>query len=269
MMDGLPLAPRARGAMEAAVREARRRGHGFLGTEHLLLGMLAEPDAVATRVLTGLGITDTVRAKLVAVFGEPGYPSQGPPHFMIADWELRHELLARRQRDQGLRRRRMTFRVGPRGEMPAEAKAFMDELHEVDRDNTEWLKSVVLTRGWPARSLVGPDAAQAAWLLAQHADRDPAFQRESLGLLEEAAERGEAERSHVAYLTDRVLLAEGRPQRYGTQLTRSATGEMEPAPIEDMDGVDDRRAAAGLEPLAVYLERSRELERAAASQGGE
>jgi ATP-dependent Clp protease ATP-binding subunit ClpA len=258
-IDGLPLAPRAQGAIEAAVREARWRGHGFLGTEHLLLGMLAEPDAVATRVLDGLGITAKVRAKLAAVFEEARYPSEGPPPYVVADWELRHQLLARRQRDQELRGRRMTFQAGPRGEMPGEARAFIDELQEVDRENTEWLKSVVRTRGWPGRSLVGADAAHAAWLLAQHADGNPAFQRECLALLEDTAERGEAQRSHVAYLTDRVHLAEGRLQRYGTQLTRSATGEMVPRPIEDPDSVDERRATVGLEPLSAYVERTTKL----------
>ena len=267
-IDGLPLAPRTRGAIKAAGREARRRGHGFIGTEHLLLGMLTEPDAVATRVLDGLGITTEVRAKLAAVMEEATYPTQGPPPFDVADWELRHQLLARRERDQEVRRRPMTVQAGPRGEVPDEARAIMDELQKVDRENTEWLKSIVRTRGWPGASLVGADAAQVAWLLAQHADRNPGFQRECLALLEQAVDRGEAERRHAAYLTDRVLLAEGRSQRYGTQLKRSPTGEMMPGPIEDPEGVDERRAAAGLEPLSVYLEGAKELDRRRLGEAG-
>src|SRR5262245_63530973 len=86
-LGGLPLASHARGAVEAALREARERGHRFLGTEHLLLGMLAEPDAVATRILARLGVVDRLRDELVAVFEAPGYPGVAPaPMSAITDW---------------------------------------------------------------------------------------------------------------------------------------------------------------------------------------
>jgi hypothetical protein len=55
-----------------------------------------------------------------------------------------------------------------------------------------------------------PKRGQAAWLLVQHADHDPAFQRVCLELLGGAVRAGEADVRHHAYLTDRVLLAEGR-----------------------------------------------------------
>jgi hypothetical protein len=45
---------------------------------------------------------------------------------------------------------------------------------------------------------------------------------------------------------------EGREQVYGTQMCGTADGAAIPWPIEDPDGVDERRAAAGLEPLADY-----------------
>lgn len=257
-IDGLPLAPRARGAIEAALREARRRGHHFIGTEHLLLGMLAEPDAVATRVLAQLDAVEQLRDHLIAVMDAPEYPAAGPHPMSVADWELRHELLRRQERDQALRTGPMTH---PSGEgVAADPHAFLDELRNVDRDNTEWLRTVLRDRGWPGRSLVGDDAATAAWLLAQHADQDPEFQRECLGLLKSAVESGEASAAHLAYLTDRVLLAEGRPQRYGTQFKHGpATGESQPAPIEDPARVDELRSGVGLEPLAAYQERMRQL----------
>jgi Family of unknown function (DUF6624) len=64
--------------------------------------------------------------------------------------------------------------------------------------------------------MVGGDGAHAAWLLARHADQDPAFQRRCLELLTQAVASGEAAKIELAYLTDRVL-AEGKPQEYGTQ----------------------------------------------------
>src|SRR5262249_4386988 len=110
---------------------------------------------------------------------------------------------------------------------------------------------LIADRGWPGRSLVGPDGADAAWLIAQHADHDPDFQRECLGLLEEAASAGDVSQSNVAYLTDRVMLKETGRQRYGTQFQHGKDGP-EPFPLEDPDRVDELRAAAGLMPLAEY-----------------
>ncbi len=122
----------------------------------------------------------------------------------------------------------------------------------VDADNLRWLREVVAAHGWPARSLVGADGANAAWLLAQHADRDPGFQRQCLDLMTEAVGRGEASGTDLAYLTDRVLLAEGRPQVYGTQMT-GRDGGWKPRPLQDPERVDERRATAGLGPLADYI----------------
>ena len=51
---------------------------------------------------------------------------------------------------------------------------------------------------------------------------------------------------------DRVLIAQGKPQRYGSQFTAAGDGTMELRPTEDMDGLDARRQAMGLQPLAQY-----------------
>ncbi|MEO1074567.1 MAG: DUF6624 domain-containing protein [Bacteroidota bacterium] len=126
----------------------------------------------------------------------------------------------------------------------------------IDSLNTAWLKGVVAERGWPKASEVGEQGASDAWLLAQHADRDRAFQREVLGLMEAAVAEGEASGADFAYLTDRVRLAAGEPQVYGTQV-RVVDGQPVPREIEDADGVDARRAAVGLNSLADYIESFR------------
>jgi len=151
--------------------------------------------------------------------------------------DLRAELLRRAARDQDARR---------------QAERDWEPVAAVDAENLPWLKQVIAETGWPGRSLVGEDGAHAAWLLAQHADRDPVFQRACLTLITEAAGRGEASPSEVAYLTDRVLLAEGQPQEYGTQLS-GRDGRWQPRQLRDPGAVDKRRAAAGLGPLADYL----------------
>lgn len=86
----------------------------------------------------------------------------------------------------------------------------------VDRDNTAWLKVIVERHGWPGRRLVGDEGSEHAWLLAQHADHDPVFQRRCLDMLGDAVARGDASPITLAYLTDRVRLASGQCQLYGT-----------------------------------------------------
>lgn len=126
-------------------------------------------------------------------------------------------------------------------------------LHDADRDNTAWLKATITERGWFTTSRDGPEAASAAWLLTQHADQDPGFQREVLALMEPLAKTGEVQPADYALMFDRVAVNAGEPQRFGSQVVCSLGGP-EPFPIEEpADEVDARRAAYGLPPLAEYL----------------
>lgn len=135
----------------------------------------------------------------------------------------------------------------------------VEALTRIDQDNTAWMKGVIDKHGWPGFAMVGKDGAQGAWLLVQHADLDTAFQRRCLDLMTAAVERNDVTPVEVAYLTDRVLLAEGKSQVYGTQFW-TVEGELRPRPIEDEPNVDARRAKVGLEPIAVYAERMKALE---------
>ena len=69
----------------------------------------------------------------------------------------------------------------------------------------------------------------------------------------ERSPKGTVPRSHIAYLTDRVAVNEGRPQRYGTQFTL-VDGKMVPQPIENLDELDERRADMGLQSMAEYTQ---------------
>jgi hypothetical protein len=90
----------------------------------------------------------------------------------------------------------------------------------------------------------------------QHADANVLFQKRCLKLMEAAA-RGDVKPRHIAYLSDRVLVHEGKKQMYGTQLQEQGGG-LRPLPIADEANVDQRRALAGMEPLAEYLKTSRQ-----------
>ena len=55
--DKIPFTSPAKKVLELALREALLLGHNYIGTEHLLLGVLEEDDGLGARALTGLGIT--------------------------------------------------------------------------------------------------------------------------------------------------------------------------------------------------------------------
>jgi hypothetical protein len=130
-------------------------------------------------------------------------------------------------------------------------------MEEVHLHNAARLEAIVDEHGWPGRELVGEAGSRAAFLIVQHAISLPSLQRRALPLLEEAAARGEVDPVQVAYLDDRIRTHEGRGQRYGTQFDWDEHGELSPLPLEDPDGVDERRAAAGLEPLEHKLRQMR------------
>ena len=124
---------------------------------------------------------------------------------------------------------------------------------EGDAARTARLAEILAEHGWPTYDLVGEDGEDAAWTIAQHSDRDPAFQRQALELLRTAVEAGQGSPGNLAYLEDRIAVGAGQPQTYGTQIGCGADGPVPATPIADEAAVDGLRAAAGLEPLAAYL----------------
>ena len=63
---GMPFTPRAKKVLELALREALHLGHNYIGTEHILLGVLADEDGIGGSTLIGLGVTrERVRGWLV------------------------------------------------------------------------------------------------------------------------------------------------------------------------------------------------------------
>lgn len=123
----------------------------------------------------------------------------------------------------------------------------------VDQKNTAHLEAIVAAIGWPTISKVGAEASESAWLLVQHATTEPAFMKYCLTLMK-AAKEGDIALANIAYLEDRLLIMEGKPQIYGTQFC-TINGVTEPFPIEDLEHVDERRAQAGLETYAEYEAR--------------
>ena len=72
------LTPRARRVLDASAKEAERLGHRYIGTEHLLLGLLAESDGIAAQVIRRLGVTEAIRENLREIMTSEGY-NRPPP----------------------------------------------------------------------------------------------------------------------------------------------------------------------------------------------
>ena len=105
---------------------------------------------------------------------------------------------------------------------------------------------------WPGWRLVGADGEHAAWLIAQQEIDDVGLQRRCLELLEISVACGDADPVHQAYLEDRLRMADGRPQRFGSQFVRDEHGRLVPWHLDDVERVDARRARLGLEPFAEH-----------------
>lgn len=163
--------------------------------------------------------------------------------------DIRKELLAMREEDQKLRGTIRTM------ETEEEKEKLWDQIGEVDAKNTARMKAIIDEIGWPKISDVAKDGASAAWILVQHADRQPQFQAKCLPMLEKAFKEGEASGSNYAYLFDRVALKLGNKQRFGSQAMGTDDG-MQFSPIEDEWLVNERRAEFNVNPtIEEYAER--------------
>lgn len=167
---------------------------------------------------------------------------------------LADELVSMMEEDQ-----RLLQQLFDSGELPSESyHPQMKALHE---HNVSRLKEIISCHGWPGISLVGEDAARAAWLVAQHSVSDTEFMAECVSLLGDAVAREDVAGWQLAFLQDRVRTLSGEPQCYGTQFDVDEKGWPTPFPIEDFATVNQRRARLGLNSLEERLEQMTEQER--------
>ena len=86
ILGDIPFTPRAKKVLELAAEEARSLGHNYIGTEHILLGLIREGEGVASQVLLNLGLDlNKVRSEVMELlgsvipsFGQPGVKSKTP-----------------------------------------------------------------------------------------------------------------------------------------------------------------------------------------------
>jgi hypothetical protein len=159
------------------------------------------------------------------------------------DARLKAELLAMADTDQEVRKRWLA--ASPEKRAPITA-----EMLQTDKDKTARLKTIVDAQGWPTISLVGLEASRAAALILIHSP-DHDFQRRLLPGLQKLVDQDKILGAEIADVIDKVLVAEGKAQRFGTQFDYH-NDQAVLLPIEDPGHLDERRAQYGLTPMAVY-----------------
>lgn len=130
-----------------------------------------------------------------------------------------------------------------------QAIAAMYQQGLIDWQLIRQVDSLLARHSYPGKSLVGEYLKSTAFMVIQH-NPDEKY----LPLLTAAADKGELSWSSLALLIDRLRMASGKTQVYGTQLSGEG-GRWKLLPIEDEANVNARRAKVGLQPLEEYLKR--------------
>jgi hypothetical protein len=136
------------------------------------------------------------------------------------------------------------------------AEVATGDAMSIDAENRERLKGIIQEHGYPTRAMVGKEAMHGVFLMIQHADQDPEWQKAQLIHIEEAVKNGDMDGQNYAYLYDRIRTHEGKKQRYGTQFSKvdPMSGTVELFETEDLDNLDMRRMEVGMMPVEMYKE---------------
>jgi hypothetical protein len=136
---------------------------------------------------------------------------------------------------------------------PQRWESFKDSVFSSNQKRAEFLFK---RHGFLGFDQVGKEGSTHFWLLVQHCDKYPDFQRRVLAAMDKEVKKANASPSDYALLYDRVQINAGSKQLFGTQLTYEVetTGRAVPKiGVVDSAQVDERRKEYGLGPLKDYL----------------
>jgi hypothetical protein len=143
--------------------------------------------------------------------------------------------------------------VATRSVTHEEAIKYALKMEETDSLNQASVSNILDTYGWPTGLY---DAAnKAIFLVIDHSDLKT--MNKYIGLFCDAVEKGYIQMNDLVTMEDRMLMNEGKPQKYGTQ-AHSVSEEGKTViyiwPVEDPDKLDALRKSVGLIPIEDYLE---------------
>lgn len=128
--------------------------------------------------------------------------------------------------------------------------ALFAPMKKVDAMNQERLEKIVAECGWPSADNFGVSAVRTAFLVVQHASIE--VQKKYFVNIEQNFKQGHLAKPNFAMLVDRMLMREGKEQRYGTQSQISKDGVKTLFPVEDPENLNARRIAMDMEPNAGF-----------------
>ena len=138
---------------------------------------------------------------------------------------------------------------------------YSTEMERVDSLNQATVFGILDKEGWTSH--LSDKANRAIWIVIDHSDL--AYRSKYLGLVKEKAEQGILDKTDYAILNDRVLMEEGKPQIYGTQIKMAATIVDDEItmqfflwPVENPTALDSLRNTVGLSAIEEYLKTSGE-----------
>ena len=138
-----------------------------------------------------------------------------------------------------------------------EWKTIQDSIH---LENQKRIKEISEQYGFVGHDLVGERGSQSFWLVVQHADNNPEFQKKILEKMKIQVLNENADPVSFGLLTDRVKLNTGQKQVYGSQVTYNwEICQAIPRDLADRENVNKRRSEIGLEPIEEYLNRLSEM----------
>ncbi|MBL4604146.1 MAG: hypothetical protein JKY02_00325 [Flavobacteriaceae bacterium] len=125
---------------------------------------------------------------------------------------------------------------------------------KIDKQNLIKVVSLIENCGMPTTKEVSRKQMSAIWLVFQHADNTN--RKKYFPLLKKAAKNGDLSKSNIALMEDRILMIDGKPQKYGSQISQNReTKKWELYKLTKPEFVDKRRAEVGLGSLKEYVKK--------------
>ena len=117
-----------------------------------------------------------------------------------------------------------------------------------DHRNQELIISIIEKCGMPTLNEVNQEQMNAIWLGLQHTENR--YRVKYFPLIEKAVKNGDLSKEQYALMKDRILMDEGKPQIFGSQIKNGKLYD-----LEEPETVNERRQEMGLEPIEDYLKR--------------